>query len=127
MKKIKIVFWISTGIILLWQGVMPALTGQTELAKEGIIHLGYPAYFGLALTISKVLGSFIFIIPKTPHRIKEWVYAGFSFEFIFAMISHWAVDGLSWMVFFPLIMLSILIVSYFSYHKLPNGHEVTRN
>jgi hypothetical protein len=34
---------------------MPALTSQTELAKEGIRHLGYPEYFGNALVIFKVL------------------------------------------------------------------------
>ena len=46
MKKNKIIFWIATAIIALFEGVMPALTSQTELAKEGIRHLGYPEYFG---------------------------------------------------------------------------------
>jgi len=36
MKKAKIIFWITTTIIFLFEGVMPALTSQTELAKEGI-------------------------------------------------------------------------------------------
>ena len=46
MKKEKIIFWTATTIIALLEGVMPALTSQTELAKEGIRHLGYPEYFG---------------------------------------------------------------------------------
>ncbi len=35
-KKYKIIFWTATAIITLFDGVMPALTSQTELAKEGI-------------------------------------------------------------------------------------------
>jgi len=46
MKKDKIIYWVTTGFIFLFEGVMPALTSQTELAKEGIAHLGYPSYFG---------------------------------------------------------------------------------
>jgi hypothetical protein len=34
MKKDKIIFWTATIIIALFEGVMPALTSQTELAKE---------------------------------------------------------------------------------------------
>ena len=118
MKKQKILFWTSTIIIALFEGVMPALTSQTELAKEGIRHLGYPEYFGNALVVFKVLGVIALIIPKVPKRVKEWAYAGFAFDFIFAIISHTAVDGLNFQTFFPLIILGILMVSYIYYHKL---------
>ena len=56
MKKDKIIFWTATTIIALFEGVMPALTSQTEMAKEGIRHLGYPEYFGNALVVFKILG-----------------------------------------------------------------------
>jgi hypothetical protein len=118
MKKQKLLFWISTGLIALFEGVMPALTSQTELAKEGITHLGYPPYFGNALVIFKVLGVLALIIPAVPKRIKEWAYAGFAFDFIFAAISHGAVDGINGNTFFPFIVLAILVVSYVSYHKI---------
>ena len=118
MKKQKLFFWISTGLIALFEGVMPALTSQTELAKEGIIHLGYPLYFGNALVIFKVLGVLALIIPAIPKRIKEWAYAGFAFDFIFAAISHGAVDGINGNTFFPVIVLAVLAVSYISYHKI---------
>jgi hypothetical protein len=36
MKKEQLIFWTSTIIIALLEGLMPALTSQTELAKEGI-------------------------------------------------------------------------------------------
>ncbi|MBK6375253.1 MAG: DoxX family protein [Saprospiraceae bacterium] len=126
MKTTKILFWTTTIIIFLFEGVMPALTSQTELAKEGIRHLGYPAYFGMALVVFKVVGTIILILPQVSARIKEWAYAGFGFDFIFASISHFAVDGMDFQSFFPLIIFGILIVSYVNYHKL-RGAGVFKN
>lgn len=117
-KRDKIIFWSSTTFIFLFEGVMPALYSQSELAKEGIRHLGYPDYFGVALTVFKICGTLILMIPKFPKRVKEWAYAGFAFDFIFAAISHYAVDGLGFQTFFPFIILAILIVSYSYHHKL---------
>ncbi len=117
MKKTNIIFWVTTTLIFLMEGVIPAFTSQTELAKEGIRHLGYPAYFGGALVVFKVLGAFTLMIPQIPNRIKEWAYAGFAFDFIFAAISHFAVDGRNFQSFFPLIFLGILAISYVYYHK----------
>ena len=118
MKKENIIFWSATILIALFEGVMPALTSQTELAKEGIRHLGYPEYFGNALVMFKILGVLILIIPAIPKRIKEWAYAGFTFNFLFAAISHGAVDGINGHTFFPFIVLGILALSYVYYHKL---------
>ncbi|KAB7531660.1 DoxX family protein [Flagellimonas olearia] len=117
-KTNKIIFWTTTVIIFIMEGVMPALTSQTEIAKEGIRHLGYPEYFGNALVVFKILGALTLIIPQVPKRIKEWAYAGFAFDFIFASISHFAIDGMDFQSFFPLIFLGILIASYISFHKL---------
>ncbi len=97
---------------------MPALTSQTELAKQGISHLGYPLYFGNALVVFKVLGTLALIIPAVPKKLKEWAYAGFIFDFLFASISHFVVDGIGFEGFFPLVVLAILMVSYTYYHKL---------
>ena len=121
MKTAKIIFWISTTLIFLFEGVMPALTSQTEMAKEGIRHLGYPAYFGVMLTVFKILGTLALIIPQVPARVKEWAYAGFAIDFIAALVSIWAVDGVTGMTFFPLIVLAVLIISYVYYHKLKSS------
>jgi len=118
MKRDKLIFWVTTGIIFLFEGVMPALTSQTELAKEGIRHLGYPGYFGVMLMFFKVLGALALIIPRVPARIKEWAYAGFAFDFIAAFVSTWAVDGLKPLTFFPIVFIGILVLSYIFYHRL---------
>jgi hypothetical protein len=118
MKKDKIIYWSTTILIFLFEGVMPAFTSQTELAKEGISHLGYPLYFGNALVVFKVLGTLLLIIPAIPKKLKELAYAGFIFDFVFASISHFSVDGLGYEGFVPLVVLAILMVSYTYYQKL---------
>ncbi|RYU95774.1 DoxX family protein [Emticicia agri] len=118
MKKNKIIFWVATTIIFLWEGLMPALFSQSELGKEGVRHLQYPDYFAVMLTIYKVLGSVAIILPIVPARIKEWAYAGLSFSLISAFISHWAIDGFNEQTVFPLFILAILMVSYVYFHKL---------
>jgi len=118
MKKDKIFFWTTTIIIFLFEGLLTGLTFQTEAAKQGVSHLGYPPYFGPALVAFKILGVLALIIPQVPKRFKEFAYAGFTFNFLFASISHFAVDGMDFQSFFPLIFLAILGTSYFYYHKL---------
>jgi hypothetical protein len=120
MKKHKIIFWVTTGFLFLFEGVMPALTFNSEMAKEGITHLGYPLYFGTTLAVFKVLGAICLIVPQVPKRLKELAYAGFAFDFLFATISHLVVDGFNFQSLFPLIVLAILVVSYFSFQKLNN-------
>lgn len=117
-KTTKILFWSTTVIIFLFEGVIPALTSQTQIAKEGVHHLGYPQYFGDAFIVFKVLGTLALIIPQVPNRIKEWAYAGFAFDFIFTIISHVAVDGANFMSFFPLIFLALLAISYITRNRI---------
>jgi hypothetical protein len=114
----KIIFWVTTGLIFLVESVMPGLTFNTALAKQGIAHLGYPDYFRLELTFFKVLGGLALIIPSVPARIKEWAYFGFVLDFISAFIGHVIIDGFDGQAMFPLLMLVILIISYVYYHKI---------
>ncbi len=117
-KSTVIIYWAATTFIFLFEGVMPALYSQSELGKEGVRHLGYPDYFGLALVVFKIAGSVLIMIPSLPKRVKEWVYAGFAFDFIFACISHWVVDGMGFQTVMPLIILAILMLSYTYYHRV---------
>jgi hypothetical protein len=117
-KANNIIFWVTTTLIFLFEGVMPLFFFQSEAAKEGIRHLGYPDYFSTLLVFFKVPGTLSLIIPKVPARIKEWAYAGFAFDFIAACISHAAVDGFGGEAISPLVALLILVGSYVTYHKL---------
>ena len=117
MKKAKIIFWISTGFIFLFEGVMPALTGNSELAVQGITHLGYPLYFVTILRVFKVLGALTLIIPQAPVRIKEWAYAGLAYDLfgaLYSIICNKAVFT-DWV--FMLLPISLGALSYIFYHK----------
>lgn len=118
MKKYKIIFWVTTGLIFLFEGVMPAFTSQSEMSIQGITHLGYPLYFVTLLTVFKILGSLALIIPQVPKRVKEWAYAGFMIDFLSAFISIWVVDGFGIMLLPAVIAIAILIVSYVAWNKL---------
>ena len=106
---------------------MPALTSNTELAKQGISHLGYPDYFRVMLTVFKIIGAVVLIVPAIKPRFKEWAYVGFGLNFISAAASHTIVDGFSGQTIFPLVALIILAVSYIAYHKLRSKKEVQYN
>lgn len=103
---------------------LSALVFAPESALGSTLALGYPAYFGYSLITFKVIGSILLVIPKLPRPVKEWTYAGFAFDFICASISHFMVDGVGFVSFFPLIILAILVVSYINYFKLyHNGKD----
>ena len=123
MKKTKIIYWVTTSIIFLWEGLMTAMTFNAQIAKDGFQHLGYPEYFRVMLSLFCIIGSIVLIVPAIPGRLKEWAYVGFGINFISAAVSLWAVDGFGAQILFPLVLLGILAVSYVQYHKLPNGKE----
>lgn len=118
MKKYKIAFWITTTAIFLFEGVLVAFTWNSEMSRQGIMSLGYPAYFVGMLALFKVLGSIAIMFPQVPGRIKEWAYAGFAIDFICAFWSVVAVGGFSAMSVLPLVCLVFLVISYVSYHKI---------
>ncbi|TCC87257.1 DoxX family protein [Pedobacter frigiditerrae] len=120
MKKNKIIFWVATAIIILWEGIMPLSTilFTPEYVTVGTRPLGYPDYFAYALIICKALGTLAIALPQTPSRLKEWAYAGLTFSLIFAFISHACVDKNIMYMLLPIIVLAILMVSYTFNRKL---------
>ncbi|HKG06515.1 MAG TPA: DoxX family protein [Pedobacter sp.] len=114
MKTNKIIFWVATTILVLWEGIMPLSTVlfAPEYVNAGTKPLGYPDYFAYTLIYSKVLGVIAISIPKIQGKLKEWAYAGLAFNLIYAFISHACVDQNITFMLLPLILLGILAVSY---------------
>ena len=117
-KKYKIIYWISTGLIALFE-LSGAFFMNSEMAKEGMRHLGLPEWFRWELSIGHLIGGILLIVPINK-RLKEWVYVAFGIDFISAFIAYLSIDGITGNTFSPLLMLGILIVSYIYYHKLKN-------
>jgi len=120
MKKNRIIFWVATTIIILWEGVMPltAWLFSPDQATVGTRPLGYPDYFAYALIICKALGVLAISVPNIPAKLREWAYAGLSFNLIFAFISHAVVDKNIGFMLMPLVVLGVLAVSYVYRRKI---------
>ena len=116
MKKDKIIFWIATGLIFVFEGVMPALTGHTEMAKQGVSHLGFPDYFRVELAIAKFIAAISLWLPV--RLLKEAAYIGLAISFISAIIAHIAMNDSIGHIIYPVFVLAILIISYRSYKKI---------
>lgn len=92
-----------------------------EYVTAGTKPLGYPDYFAYALIVCKVLGVLAISLPRIPPTLKEWAYAGLTFNLIFAFISHAAVDRNMGFMIMPLVVLAILAVSYVYNNKIQKG------
>ena len=120
MKKFKIVYWISTGLL----SAMMLLSASMYFLKHAEVQatfeaLGYPAHIIYPLAFAKIAGlvAIWFINNKS---LKEWAYAGFFFDFVLAAMAHIAVgDGDSVSAFVAILML---FVSYFSRKKAFAGN-----
>lgn len=126
-RKDKLVYWISTGIVcavmvfsiinFVFNDHFPFPNG-----KEGaFVHLGFPAYFKVELTIAKILGVLALLIPSVPRKIRQFAYFGFAITLVSAAIAHYSRGDAGLSVLFvidPLIFLAILIVSYGYFLKI---------
>lgn len=120
MKTNKIIFWVATTILILWEGIMPLGTVlfAPEYVNAGTKPLGYPDYFAYTLIYCKVLGIIAISFPKIQGKVKEWAYAGLTFSLIYAFISHACVDQNIGFMLLPLIVLALLAVSYIYNNKI---------
>lgn len=120
MKKDKIIFWVSTTIIFLMEAVMPlsTLLFAHEYFNAGTKPLGYPDYFAYSLIIFKVFGATAIMLPKLPSKLREWAYAGLTFNLLFAVISHVVVDKNISFILMPIVVGAILAVSYIYSQKI---------
>ncbi|NCI51223.1 DoxX family protein [Sediminibacterium roseum] len=116
-KKDRIIYWTATSIVMLFDFV-GAFWFNSDLAKEGVRHLGFPDYFRVEVSIGKIIGGFLILLPMVPKRLKEWAYVGFGISMISAFIANWAVDGFTPLLLMPVVFFVLLVVSYIYYHKI---------
>ena len=123
MRKEKIIYWTSTGIVaavMLWSAYN--FTFNPEM-KDAFAHLGLPNWFRIELTIAKLLGSVALLITRVPRKIKEFVYFGFGITLISASIAHLSSGDNIWFEVGHSFFLISLIISYLYYQKITGcGH-----
>ncbi|HZG18255.1 MAG TPA: DoxX family protein [Candidatus Bathyarchaeia archaeon] len=118
MKKTNIAYWVFTGLLsaLMIMGAIPDILMVPDAVTMITEHLGYPAYFLPFIGVAKLLGAIAILIPGFP-RIKEWAYAGFTYDLIAAIYSMIAVgDPIG--TWSPVLIGFVLIASsYILHHK----------
>lgn len=112
MNKRIIGYWIATTLFCLAMTVGGSTNLlRIEAQKEIMTALGYPVYLMTILGIAKLLGVVALLIPKTP-LLKEWAYAGFTFNLLGASVSHAFCADPVVDTIVPLVVLGIAVVSY---------------
>lgn len=118
MKKTKIIYWIFT-ILLIGMMLMSAVSSFMPSPEgEAMMKLiGYPYNVLYLLSVAKILGSIALLVPGFP-RLKEWAYAGFTFDLIGAIYAFLMVGT-------PIINISFMVAglvfvagSYIYHHQL---------
>ena len=121
MKTTKIIYWISTVLLIVIMLFTVVQTFTHPDSREAFAkQIQFPGYMFQALAIGKALGVIVILIPGYP-KVKEWVYAGFTFDLLGAIVlfagsplnlpaSQWA----------PMLIggLVLLAASYLTYHKI---------
>lgn len=115
MKRDKILYWITTGLVSLGfvASSIMYLTHNPELMK-GFSMMGYPVYFVTILGIAKLTGALALLNPWSD-KLKEWAYAGFTFTLIGAAWTHIA-TGTPFIA--PLVFLLLVGLSYFFFRRI---------
>jgi len=107
----KIAYWGSTGLVaLMLLTSLSYLTGSEQVVA-GFAKAGYPQHLRIVLGMAKPVAAIVLLLPGVA-LLKEWAYAGIAFAWIMALISAMASGEpvLIWML--PLILLTLLVVSY---------------
>jgi uncharacterized membrane protein len=115
MKRDKIIYWVSTGLIaagMLLSAFMYLTQNPELMANFNALH--FPVYFVTILGVAKLLGAIALLVPLWS-RVKEWAYAGFVFTFVGAIWTHLA-TGTPWIA--PLVFLGVLSVSYYFWIRI---------
>jgi len=112
MKRDNLAYWIATGVfcaMLSFSGVAHLL--RLDFVVEGVAGMGYPTFVLTILGTAKLLGVAALLSPGRP-LLKEWAYAGFTFNLLGATASHLLAGDALAEALPPLVLLAALAVSY---------------
>lgn len=110
MKRDKIIYYITTGILtVIMLFSVSIYVFNNGAVQEMFTGFGYPTYIIYPLATAKLLGLFAIWNPNFK-ILKDWAYAGFFFNFILAFFAHYMIKDRGQTV--ALVALVSLIISY---------------
>lgn len=139
----SILYWVITSYLALvmfvggFAEILDA-AADVEFSSIGIATvvavLGYPFYFVYILGVAKILGAIAIMAPAFP-RLKEWAYAGLTFNMLGALLSWLIVtviqgvpipDGYGTPLFHVLNAGHLVVVILVSWLLRPTGRTLGR-
>ncbi len=116
-KAATILFWVFTALFCLEM----CFTAYYELLPQGALafaRLGFPnGAFRYELSLAKLVGAAVLLVPMIPARLKEWAYAGFALNLISAAIAHTSITDRP-LAFVPSTLTAVLwAISYFFWRR----------
>lgn len=117
-KKFKIAYWSL--LVLLTAGILASAIPSVLKLPYAVDHfcnvLHLPEYLLVFTGIIKILGLVALYIPGYP-KLKEWVFAGFTFDLIGAWYCNFTASG-SFAAAVPIIIyIAVLATLYYIYNK----------
>jgi uncharacterized membrane protein YphA (DoxX/SURF4 family) len=117
MKKLNVIYWIVTGLFafVMFGSAIPNIL-MMPVSVKGFAEIGLPAYLLPLLGIAKALGVIAILVPGLP-RLKEWAYAGLTFDLIGAIycVAASGKPASNWVPMF--IFIALAAGAYTIYHK----------
>jgi hypothetical protein len=116
-RTTNVVYWITTTLLALMmvQGGISELL-HTEGSVQVMRALGYPDYLNTILGIAKLLGVAAILLP-VPRTLREWAYAGFTFDVGGAIASFVAAGLVNWTLLIPILSLALVLTSYWMWRR----------
>lgn len=126
MKTTTILYWVFTVLFagfMVWSAI-PSVNPKGETLQFMHDYLGYPIYFVKFISIAKIAGSIVLLIPGL-NKIKEWAYAGLFFDLVGAIFSVMSVVGkFDPAMLFICIPIVLGILSYYFWNKMKAAGKV---
>lgn len=117
MKKINAYYLIVTGLMSAFILLGAAMDiAKTREAVALISYLGYPEYFVKFIGALKIAGVVTILQPKMP-KLKEWAYAGLTFDTLGALYSHFSTGSKIELWLPAFIGIALVLSSYYLYTK----------
>ena len=117
-RTLVILYWVITiSFCLAMTGDAIGGITRQQAGIDALKHLGYPLYNLQMYGIAKILGV-LAILQTRFKTIKEWAYAGFSFNFISAFLSRAIMGDDITMLIPPVVISGVMFISYFLWHRL---------
>jgi len=110
--KMKLIYWISTGLLCLgYLGGAALYTLQHDMVAGMFGQLGYPVYLSYLLPVVKVLGP-LAILTRVSVALSDLAYAGMFYHLLLAFSAHVTSGVPGWQP--SIIMLALVLVSFFT-------------